>query len=318
MAQDSVTRATGGAAAAPPSEHTLQELQRAGAARSLWGDALHRLLQNRLAVLGAIIIALMGLAAIFAPIVAPYGYQQIFPGHIIADPSRDHLFGTNLSGQDTLSRVIYGARNSLGVGIFVQFIILGIALVVGGSAALGGKYADTILMRFTDVIYAFPDLLFVILLQQVLAGTRLAAYMGGLFVVFFAIGLVGWVNLARLIRGQMLSLKTTDYVVAAEALGATRTRIVVKHMLPNTLSPVIVALTFGVPTAIFTAATLSFIGIGIRPPLADWGNMIYAGYGAILATPWPIFFPALALAITFLSFQFLGDGLRDALDPRTR
>jgi oligopeptide transport system permease protein len=318
MAQDSVTRATGGAAAAPPAQPMLQELQRAGVSRSLWGDALHRLLQNRLAVLGAIIITLMALAAIFAPIVAPYGYQKIFPGHIIADPSSDHLFGTNLSGQDTLSRVIYGARNSLGVGVFVQFIILAIALVVGGAAALGGKYADTILMRFTDVIYAFPDLLFVILLQQVLAGTRLAAYMGGLFVVFFAIGLVGWVNLARLIRGQMLSLKTTDYVVAAEALGATKTRIVLKHMLPNTLSPVIVVLTFGVPTAIFTEATLSFIGIGIRPPLADWGNMIYAGYGAILATPWPIFFPALALAITFLSFQFLGDGLRDALDPRTR
>ena len=318
MAQDSVTRATGGAAAAPPAQPVLQELQRAGAARSLWGDALHRLAQNRLAVLGAIIIALMALAAVFAPLVAPYGYQKIFPGQVIADPSAKHLFGTNLSGQDTLSRTIFGARNSLGVGIFVQFVILAIALVVGGAAALGGKYADTILMRFTDVIYAFPDLLFVILLQQVLAGTRLAAYMGGLFVVFFAIGLVGWVNLARLIRGQMLSLKTTDYVVAAEALGATRTRIVIKHMLPNTLSPVIVALTFGVPTAIFTEATLSFIGIGIRPPLADWGNMIYDGYGAILATPWPIFFPALALAITFLSFQFLGDGLRDALDPRTR
>jgi len=318
MAQDSVTRATGGAAAGAPAEPILQELQRAGVARSLWGDALHRLVQNRLAVLGGIIIALMALAAIFAPIVAPYGYQRIFPGHIIADPSRSHLFGTNLSGQDTLSRVIYGARNSLGVGVFVQFIILAIAMLVGGAAALGGKYADTLLMRFTDVIYAFPDLLFVILLQQVLSGTRLAAYMGGLFVVFFAIGLVGWVNLARLIRGQMLALKTTDYVVAAEALGASRTRIVIKHMLPNTLSPVIVALTFGVPTAIFTEATLSFIGIGIRPPLADWGNMIYAGYGAILATPWPIFFPAAALAITFLSFQFLGDGLRDALDPRTR
>ena len=173
-------------------------------------------------------------------------------------------------------------------------------------------------MRMTDVVYAFPDLLFVILLQQVLAGTRIANYVGGLFVVFLAIGLVGWVNLARLIRGQMLALRSTDYVVAAEALGASRARIVIKHMLPNTISPVIVALTFGVPSAIFTEATLSFIGIGIRPPLADWGNMIYDGYGAVLATPWPIFFPAAALAITFLSFQFLGDGLRDALDPRTR
>jgi len=287
-------------------------------ARSLWGDALHRLMGNRLAIVGLVIIAVVALAAVFAPLISPHPYQQVFSGHAIADPSLSHPFGTNLSSQDTMARVIYGARNSLGVGVLVQFIILIIALLVGGAAALGGKWADSLLMRLTDVVYAFPDLLFVILLQQVLSGTALANYMGGLFVVFFAIGLVGWVNLARLIRGQMLLLKVTDYVIAAEALGATRSRIVIRHMLPNTLSPVIVALTFGVPSAIFTEATLSFIGIGIRPPLADWGNMIYDGYGPILATPWPIFFPALALAITFLSFQFLGDGLRDALDPRTR
>ncbi len=286
--------------------------------RSLWGDALRRLVRNRLAVAGAIIIILIGLGAVFAPFIAPYRYDRIFSGDSLADPGHGHLFGTNLSGQDTLSRIVYGARNSLGVGIFVQFVILVLGAAVGGAAALGGKTADSLLMRFTDVVYAFPDLLFVILLQQVLAGTSLANYMGGLFVVFFAIGLVGWVNLARLIRGQMLSLRERDYVRAAEALGASRLRIVTVHMLPNTLSPVIVALTFGIPQAIFVEATLSFIGIGIHPPLADWGNMIYDGYGAVLATPWPIFFPALALAITFLSFQFLGDGLRDALDPRTR
>jgi oligopeptide transport system permease protein len=287
-------------------------------ARSLWGDALHRLIANRLAVVGAVVILIITVLAVFAPLVAPYGYQEIFPGQTIADPSLKHPFGTNLSSQDTFSRVIYGARNSLGVGVLVQAIILAIATIVGGAAALGGKWFDGLLMRFTDIVYAFPDLLFVILLQQVLAGTALAEFMGGLFVVFFAIGLVGWVNLARLIRGQMLALRTTDYVLAAEAMGATQTRIVIRHMLPNTLSPVIVTLTFGVPSAIFTAATLSFIGIGIHPPLADWGNMIYDGYGPILATPWPILFPALALGITFLSFQFLGDGLRDALDPRTR
>lgn len=287
-------------------------------ARSLWGDALHRLMANRLAIVGATVILIITVLAVFAPLVARYGYQEIFPGQTIADPSLKHPFGTNLAAQDTLSRVLYGARNSLGVGVLVQAVILVIATLVGGAAALGGKWADALLMRFTDVVYAFPDLLFVILLQQVLSGTAIAGYMGGLFVVFFAIGLVGWVNLARLIRGQMLALRTTDYVLAAHAMGATQTRIVIRHMLPNTLSPVIVALTFGVPSAIFTEATLSFIGIGIRPPLADWGNMIYDGYGPILATPWPILFPAAALAITFLSFQFLGDGLRDALDPRTR
>jgi oligopeptide transport system permease protein len=306
------------AGAAPAGVAALGQIARPTAGRSLWVDALRRLMRNRLAVLGAAIILAITVAAIFAPLIVPYSYAKVFPGQIIADPSRDHVFGTNLAGQDTFSRVIYGARNSLAVGVIVQFLILVIGVAVGGAAALGGKRADALLMRFTDVVYAFPDLLFVIMLQQVLSGTSLARYMGGLLVVFLAIGLVGWVNLARLVRGQMLSLREYDYVIAAEALGATRLRIFLRHLLPNTLSPVIVALTFGVPAAIFTEATLSFIGIGIRPPLADWGNMIYDGYGAVLATPWPIFFPALALAITFLSFQFLGDGLRDALDPRTR
>jgi oligopeptide transport system permease protein len=312
-----MTQETAGAAT-PAGVAVLTDIARSSAGRSLWVDALRRLMRNRLAVLGAVIILTLAVAALFAPFVAPYSYSKVFSGQIIADPSRDHLFGTNLSGQDTLSRVIYGARNSLAVGILVQFIILAIGVAVGGAAALGGKRADALLMRLTDVVYAFPDLLFVIMLQQVLSGTSIAKYMGGLFVVFLAIGFVGWVNLARLVRGQMLSLRERDFVVAARALGATRLRIFLRHLLPATLSPVIVSLTFGVPYAIFTEATLSFIGIGIRPPLADWGNMIYDGYGAVLATPWPIFFPAAALAITFLSFQFLGDGLRDALDPRTR
>jgi oligopeptide transport system permease protein len=258
--------------------------------------------------------------AVFAPYLAPYRYDRIFPGQIIQDPSSDHLMGTNLAGQDTLSRIIYGARNSLSVGIFVQFIILTIAVLVGGAAALGSRWLDTALMRFTDIVYAFPDLLFVILLQQVIATQWpwLANQIGGLLVVFLAIGLVSWVTVARLIRGQMLSLKERDFVLAATAMGATRSRVVIHHMLPHTIGPVIVALTFGIPAAIFTLTTLSVIGIGIQLPLADWGNMIYFGYGAILTTPWPAFFPALALAIVFISFQFLGDGLRDALDPRTR
>lgn len=294
-------------------------------ARGLWGDAFHRLAQNKAAIAGLVIILLFGFVSIFADaivsdarILAPYRYDKIFHGEILADPSWSHPFGINLNGQDTLSRVIYGGRNSLSVGIFVQFIILTIGIIVGGGAALGGKTVDNLLMRFTDIVYAFPDLLFIIMLQQVLSDTPLADWVGGLFVIFFAIGLVGWVNMARLIRGQMLSLKERDFVLAAEAMGAPKSRIVMQHMLPHTIGPVIVALTFGVPSAIFAEATLAVIGIGIAPPLADWGNMIYDGYGSILATPWPTFFPAAALAITFMSFQFLGDGLRDALDPRTR
>jgi len=298
----------------------IAELSRYGGGSSLWKDAFKRLSRNRLAVVGLFIIVAVGIVAIFAPYIAPYRYDRIFPGEIIQSPSSRHLLGTNLTGQDTLSRIIYGARNSLSVGILVQFIVLTIAIVIGGAAALGGKWLDTVLMRFTDIVYAFPDLLFVIMLQQVVA-TRwpwLAQQIGGLLVVFLAIGLVGWVNVARLIRGQMLSLKERDFVLAARAMGASRLRIVINHMLPHTIGPVTVALTFGIPAAIFTAAALSFIGIGIQPPLADWGGMIYSGYGAILATPWPTLCPAVALAVVFISFQFLGDGLRDALDPRTR
>lgn len=323
MAQEPLEQ-TSGVAAIPP----IGQMVQATASHSLWTDAFRRLARNKLALIGLTIILAIGLAAIFAPYVAPSRYDTIFPGHTVESPSKSHLFGTDQVGHDTLSRDIYGARNSLSVGVFVQFIILIIAVMIGGTAAIGPKWLDGILMRFTDVVYAFPDLLFVILLQQVLRGVSVtfpvidvsvnSNTMGGLLVVFFAIGLVSWVNVARLIRGQMLSLRERDFVIAAEAMGASKFRIVTQHMLPHTVGPVIVALTFGVPAAIFTETALSYIGIGISPPLADWGNMIYQGYGVILANPWPTFFPAMTLAIVFMSFQFLGDGLRDALDPRTR
>jgi oligopeptide transport system permease protein len=298
----------------------ISEIARYGGSSTLWKDAFKRLLKNKVAVAGGIVIILITLAAVFAPLISPYPYDRIFPGEIIQDPSSKHPMGTNGAGQDTMARVIYGARNSLSVGIFVQFVVLTLAIIVGGGAALGGRLLDSLLMRFTDIVYAFPDLLFIILMQQVITSrwSWLAQQMDGLLVVFLAIALVGWVNLARLIRGQMLSLKERDFVLAARAMGATQTRIVTQHMLPHTVGPVIVAITFGIPAAIFTLAALSYIGIGIQPPAADWGNMINAGYGVINVTPWPTFFPAIALAIVFISFQFLGDGLRDALDPRTR
>ena len=296
----------------------LAEAERQVRVRSLWGDAFRRLIRNRLALAGGIVVLVFAAVAVLAPLAAPYDYAHIFTGKQLAPPSPSHWLGVDLVGRDTLSRVIYGARTSLGVGLFTSAIVVVIGSVVGGVAALGGKYADNLLMRFTDMVYAFPDLLFIILLQAVLSGTGLGNVMGGLLVVFLAIGMVNWVTLARIVRGQMLSLRERDYVLAARALGATRRRIVVRHLLPNTLSPVIVVVTFAIPQAIFLEAALSFIGVGVRPPTASWGNMIYDGYASILATPWPILSPALALAITFLAFTFLGDGLRDALDPRTR
>lgn len=286
--------------------------------RSLWSDAWRRLLRNRLAVAGLCMVALIAFAAIAADPITPYSASQQDPLHSLEAPSRKHIMGTDLLGRDTYSRLVYGARISLVVGIFTQVIILTIGAAFGGLAALGGKAIDNVVMRFTDVVYAFPDLLLIILLSQVFRNAPFARFAGGLFVIFFAISLAGWVTLARLIRGQMLSLKQREFVTAARALGASNRSIVFRHLLPNTLSPVIVGLTFGVPGAIFGEAALSYIGIGIKPPTPSWGVMINQGYNAILATPWPIIFPAVAIALTMLAFTFLGDGLRDALDPRTR
>jgi len=286
--------------------------------RSLWGDAYHRLIQNRLAIVALVVIACLVVVAIVAPIVAPYSPTAQSYTDILSRPTSKHLMGTDLLGRDTLSRLMHGARISLSVGIFTQAIVFVIGAVIGGTAAIGGRLVDNLLMRFTDIIYAFPDLLLIILFSQVFRSAPFANIAGGIFVIFLAIAVAAWVGLARLIRGQMLSLREREFVTAARAMGATDRRIVFFHLLPNTLSPVIVALTFGIPGAIFAEAALSFIGIGVHPPTATWGGMINQGYTSIQASPWPVAFPALAIALTMLSFTFLGDGLRDALDPRTR
>lgn len=278
--------------------------------RGLWGDALRRLMRNRFALGGLLLVILLGLVALFAPLIAPYDPTYQDYSVVQRGPTLAHPFGTDTLGRDQLSRIIYGARTSLSVGIFTQVIVLGLGLMVGAAAALGGRGLDNLLMRFTDVVYAFPDLLFIILLAAVL-GTDI-------FMIFLAIGLVNWTDTARLVRGQMLSLRERDFVLAARALGASRRRVVFIHMLPNTLGPVVVAATFGIPRAVFAEAALSFIGIGVKPPTPSWGTMVREGYDAILATPSLVLFPALAIGLIMMAFTFLGDGLRDALDPRAR
>lgn len=229
---------------------------------------------------------------------------------ILQSPSGEHLLGTDELGRDVLTRLIYGARTSLMVGVFTQVIVLGIGLPIGAVAGAAGGMTDNLIMRFVDIIYAFPDLLLIILLRSILGGS--------IFMLFLAIGLVNWVNIARLVRGQTLSLKQRDFVTAARVFGGTGTYVTTRHLLPNSLGPVIVTVTFNIPRAIFTEAALAYIGIGVQPPTPSWGAMIRDGNNVIFAAPHLVLFPAIAIGILMLSFTFLGDGLRDALDPRLR
>jgi oligopeptide transport system permease protein len=255
-----------------------------------------------------IVVVFMVLVAIFADVISPYDPNYLFPSSSYGKPNAMHWLGSDDVGRDVLSRLVHGARVSLSVAIFVQVLILLIGVTIGGIAGYFGGRVDNWLMRFTDVFYAFPDLLFVIIIT--------AAIGASIFNIFLAIGLVTWTDLARIVRGQLLSLRERDFVTAARSLGAPGPRIVLHHLLPNAASPMIVRLTYGVPQAIFTEAVLSFIGLGVRPPTASWGSMIERGNQAIFSAPHMVLFPAVAIAVTMLAFNFLGDGLRDALDPQ--
>ncbi|GAC1665654.1 MAG: ABC transporter permease [Candidatus Dormibacteraceae bacterium] len=281
----------------------------------LWTDAWRRFRRNRLAVTSLTVVVLLILAAIAAPILQRIG--------LIADPtvqdvannyagvgSRGHLLGTDDLGRDVLSRIIFGAQVSLTIGFLVQAIVLVIGGAIGLTAGYFGGRIDNILMRFTDIMYAFPDLLFVLII--------VAALGPSLINIFVAIGVVYWVGLARILRGQVLSIKEKEFIEAAHAAGSAPIKIILKHLLPNSLGPVIVVLTFGIPAAIFTEAVLDFIGVGIRPPAPTWGQMVFEGYAAVDAYPSLVLIPCIALSITMLAFNFIGDGLRDALDPRMR
>ena len=279
--------------------------------RSLWTDAWRRLRRNKLAVVGVFIVAAFSLIAIFAAAIAPYGQAEVVDFRLARHaPTWTWPMGLDANGRDMLSRMVFGAQVSLVVGVLSQAIVLLIGVPIGAIAGYFGGATDNVLMRLVDVIYAIPQLLMVLLFVN---------WWGpGLFNIFLAIGLVAWVTVSRLVRGQFLSLREQEYVSAAQVSGASGSYIIRKHMLPNSLSPIIVALTFGIPTAIFTEAALSFVGVGIRPPQASWGQMVAEGSnpGYIETDPHMLLFPVLAIGLTMLGFSFLGDGLRDALDPK--
>ncbi len=281
----------------------------------LWSDALQRFRRNRLAIAGAVLIGILVLIAFGSPLLVHLGIlhdpikQNV--DYIEAGPGQyGYSLGADELGRDTLSRLLFGSQVSLAVGILVQAIILPIGLLIGLTAGYFGGRIDNLLMRFTDIWYAFPDLLFVLVVVSVFGPSLLT--------IFGAIALVNWVGLARLVRGQVLSIKEKEFVEAARSSGSSPAKLILKHLLPNSLGPIIVTLTFGIPNAIFLEAVLSFLGVGIQPPTPTWGQMVFDGYEAIYANPTSVVFPALAIGFTLLAFTFVGDGLRDALDPRMR
>ncbi|HEX2142645.1 MAG TPA: ABC transporter permease [Candidatus Limnocylindria bacterium] len=297
--------------------------------QGLWRDAFGRLIKNRLAIVGGLLVLLLAFIAIAGPFIsgtwlhdfrdqnvaltAQYGGRPVPP---LSEPG--YILGTDKLGRDLLARIFDGAQISMTVALVVQAVVLLIGIPVGAIAGWFGGRIDNYLMRFTDVVYAFPDLLFIIILTMAFKETWFGRAMDGLLLVFVAIGIVSWITMARLVRGQLLSLKETEFVEAARAIGVPDRRIVTRHLLPNAVGPVIVAVTLGIPGAILAEATLAFIGIGAQAPRASWGSLIDDGRDFIRGDPHLVLYPALAVAIALLSFTFLGDGLRDALDPKLK
>lgn len=307
---------------------------------SLWGDAWKRLLKNKLAVFGLVVLAIMVLLVVLGPVLIFWatGYTADgIPenGDLIKSfpPSLTHPMGTDEAGRDMLARVLQGGRISLMVGIISTFVSLIVGVSYGAIAGyLGGKI-DNLMMRIVDMIYAIPYILIVIVLLSVFGGQNtprwvqfLSEKFGGagnqglsqIFLLFFALGLVSWLTMARVVRGQVLSLKNQEFILAAKATGVSTFGIIFRHLVPNTLGPVIVYATLTVPSVMLTEAFLSYLGLGVQAPFASWGSLASDGVKNIAIFPWQLIFPGVTMALTLFSLNFLGDGLRDALDPQTR
>ena len=315
---------------------------------SLFQDAVRRLVRNRASVIGGVIVILLILMAVFAPLIAVKSFDvQVLAEHDVAPQwvanlfptmkpyvkiSEEYPLGADYVGRDLFSRIVYGARVSLTVAFIGPLISLIIGVIYGSISGYFGGRVDNVMMRIVDILYAFPSLLFIILLLAFFrssasdfepgtfgyALSKLDENMGGMFFIFVGIGLTAWQTMARLTRGQVLSVREKEFIEAAHTIGASNLRIMFRHILPNILGPLIVAETLAIPGYISTEAFLSFIGLGVNPPTPSWGAMISDGARAIRTFPNQAIFPALALAITMFAFNFLGDGLRDALDPRLR
>jgi peptide/nickel transport system permease protein len=267
-----------------------------------------RLRENKLAMAGLVLVAGLAAAAIAAPWIAPHDPTTIDARIILAGPSAEHLLGTDDLGRDVLSRLIYGARISLAVGFVSVGIAVAIGTALGACAGFFGGIVDSLVMRFVDIMLCFPSTFLIL---------TVIAFIGpSIWNVMFVIGITGWMGVCRLVRAEFLSLRERDFVVAARALGAGDARLIFRHILPNAMAPVLVAAVLGVAGAILTESGLSFLGLGVQPPTPSWGNILTAGKDNIDVAWWLSFFPGIAITLTMLGYNMLGEGLRDALDPR--
>jgi len=294
----------------PLPKESVHQVEKARPSLNFWQDGWSRLRCNKIAMVGLFMILLISLFSFLGPFLVPYTYEKTDLTNTFLSPTWQHWFGTDELGRDVLVRVMWGGRISLAVGLVASFINLVIGVVYGGVSGYFGGKVDEFMMRIVDIIYSIPILLIVILLMVILKP--------GLANIFLALGISYWVGMARIVRGQILSLKEQEFALAAKMLGATNLQVLFKHLLPNTIGPITVSVTLMIPNAIFFEAFLSFIGLGVSAPMASWGVLASDGIRAIRAYPYLLFFPAFFICLTMLSFNFLGDGLRDAFDPRLR
>jgi oligopeptide transport system permease protein len=286
---------------------------------SLWSDAWRQLCRNRLALFGAVFIVVIILLSMFAPWLTQYEYFEQDPRLGAVGPCREHWFGTDTLGRDLFTRVLYGGRISLLVGACATAVSLTIGVMWGTVSGYFGGRIDRILMRIVDIMYALPFTIFVILLMVCFDDVEVPGIDPQLFkllLLFMAIGAVEWLTMARIVRGQVLTLKQQEFIEAAVTLGLSRRRIILRHLMPNVLGPIIVYTTLTIPSVMLLEAFLSFLGLGVQPPMSSWGLLINEGADAMEEYPWMLIFPGVFLSLALFALNFLGDGLRDALDPR--
>ena len=276
---------------------------------SLWKDAWYRLQKNKLAVTGAIVICSMIMIALITPLIAPYSYEEQDLELGASRPSAKHWFGTDRLGRDLFTRVLYGGRISLLVGFVATGVSLIVGVTYGATAGYAGGRIDSVMMRIVDILYALPFTIFVIILM-VFFGRNI-------ILLFIAIGAVQWLTMSRIVRAQIMSIKEKEFIEATTVLGIPRYRVLFRHLIPNALGPIIVYTTLTIPAVMLFEAFLSFLGLGVQAPMSSWGVLIKEGADTMEEYPWLLIFPSIALSTTLFSLNFLGDGLRDALDPRS-